>query len=183
LMEAPPGMTERFFVAVEPLERKAGSGYGPRNSQGQHQGRAGRGSWSRQARQRRPQGGNPRGSEAAWLRGGQGQCPGRVGRVARAPLAGITNPRNLGRGPKGFRPFRFLPLFTRVRGRKQRVEEHPTCPPLNPSQGLNTPLLHSVLALVSRCWTLFWATLSEASSSTPPTVWPLTMAAHSGRVS
>jgi hypothetical protein len=32
LMEAPPGMTERFFVAVEPLERKAGSGYGPRNS-------------------------------------------------------------------------------------------------------------------------------------------------------
>jgi hypothetical protein len=25
LMEAPPGMTERFFVAVEPLERKAGS--------------------------------------------------------------------------------------------------------------------------------------------------------------
>ena len=24
-MEAPPGMTERFFVAVEPLERKAGS--------------------------------------------------------------------------------------------------------------------------------------------------------------
>ena len=24
-MEAPPAMTERFFVAVEPLERKAGS--------------------------------------------------------------------------------------------------------------------------------------------------------------
>jgi hypothetical protein len=56
------------------------------------------------------------GSEAAWLRGGQGQCPGRVGRVARAPLAGIANPRNLGRGPKGLRPS-YLSSFTQVRGR------------------------------------------------------------------
>jgi hypothetical protein len=39
-------------------------------------------------RERGPQGGHPRGSEAAWLRGGQGQCPGRVGRLARASLAG-----------------------------------------------------------------------------------------------
>src|SRR5215218_178708 len=168
-MEAPPGMTERFFVAVGPLERKAGSGYGPRNSQGQRQGRAGRGSRSRQARQRRPQGGHPRGSEAAWLRGSQGECPGRVGRVARAPLAGIANPRNLGRGPKGFRPSASCPYSLEcVEG--SNVLKNPYMSPVNPSQGLNTPLLHSVLALVSRCWTLFWATLSEASSSSPPTV-------------
>jgi hypothetical protein len=31
-MEAPPGMKGRFFVAVEPQQRKAGSGYDPRNS-------------------------------------------------------------------------------------------------------------------------------------------------------
>jgi hypothetical protein len=68
----------------------------------------------RGGRERRPQGGRPRGSGAAWLRGSQGECPGRVGRVPRASLAGIANPRNLGWGPKGLRPSS-LPLFTGVR--------------------------------------------------------------------
>ena len=70
----------------------------------------------RGGRERRPQGGRPRGSGSAWLRGSQGECPGRVGRVARASLAGIANPRNLGWTPKGLRPSS-LPLFTEVRGR------------------------------------------------------------------
>jgi hypothetical protein len=70
----------------------------------------------RGGRERGPQGGRPRGSGAAWLRGSQGECPGRVGRVARASLAGIANPRNLGWGPKGLRPSS-LPLFTGVPGR------------------------------------------------------------------
>ena len=52
----------------------------------------------RGGRERRPQGGHPRGSGAAWLRGSQGECPGRVGRVPRASLAGNSQSAKPGLG-------------------------------------------------------------------------------------
>jgi hypothetical protein len=52
----------------------------------------------RGGRERRPQGGRPRGSGAAWLRGSQGECPGRVGRVPRASLAGNSQSAKPGLG-------------------------------------------------------------------------------------
>ena len=124
-METPPGMTGRLFVAVEPDQERRAQYMAKETVK-----------WFSQDK---GNGGTKPTSGTSWtmplgeagttetiarmlpLRKwgslapeGQGQCPRRVGRVARESLAGIANPRKTGTGACGPRLIASIALTLRI---------------------------------------------------------------------